>query len=102
MPKVDTTVKNYTVQLPVYLWEFLNERALEMKYMTSTYLSTIIFRELENPLQPKDVLLSLLRERLYPQCESKELQHIIEAVDNESQQIADLMCEGTTADTSQE
>lgn len=91
MQKVDTTVKNYTVQMPAFLWEFLNQRAQELNYMTSTYLNTIIFRELETPSTPKEIFYSLIKERLYPYLKEETLQQLINLIYNESEKIYDLM-----------
>ncbi len=91
MQKVDTTVGNYTVQMPAYLWEFLNERAQKLNYMTGTYLSSILFQELQNPLTPREIFQLVIRQRLYPVCEEKSIQEIIDAIDDESKQIFELL-----------
>lgn len=101
MPKVDTTVGNYTVQMPAYLWNFLNERAQKLNYMTGTYLSSIIFQELQNPATPREVFHLVLRERLYPLYEEKSIQHIIDVIDDETQQIVDLLPDEDDDDTPQ-
>lgn len=102
MLKVDNTVKNYTVQMPVYLWEFLNKRAKELNYMPSTYLSSIVFGEMQNPAAPIDIHHLMLKERLYPVFEEEHTQEVIDIINNESRQIYDLMLEAEDFDTSHE
>lgn len=102
MSKIDTTVKNYTVQMPTFLWEFLNQRAQELNYMTSTYLNTIIFRELQNPSTPKDIFFLLMKERLYPYSKEDTVQQLIDIIYNESEKICDLMPDENESDTPQQ
>lgn len=102
MQPLDTTVKNYTVQMPAYLWDFLNERAKELNCMTGTFLSTLIFRELETPTTLKDVFNLIIKERLYPRYEKESIQQLLDIIDNESLQISDLMPEEDDFDMPQQ
>ena len=102
MQKVDTTVKNYTVQIPAYLWEFLNQRAQELNFMTSTYLNSLVFREMQNPSTFRDMFYALIQERLYPYSNGENAEHLIDLIYNESEEIYALMPDENESDTLQQ
>lgn len=101
MPKVDTTVGNYTIQLPAYLWDFLNERAKEVNFLPGSYLSAILFNELQNPLSPRNILHLLIAERLYPRFEEKDINQLLDIIDDETMQIINLLPDDDEVDAPQ-